>query len=282
MKKNIYNIIFITLTSFVITVPYINQKYNNTLFHRIGIPNSSVTCLFAHGLFDSGKQAIPYRKSTNPKSTYLFECPVVTFDFPDSKTTFPWCNPAHTSLGQENEIECLKNKYDTINHSNIILFGISRGAVTALNFTALYNPNIKALILESLYDDLEKVIDATPIIQYSWISSIFKKYNPKGIQPIHCLHKIDLNLPILIICSKQDQRVPYQRSIAVYKALKKSGHNVHLLVLKKGKHAKLLTGKNGKIYQNVTHAFLKHYNLPHNFFCALQGKDLFIKTQPLL
>lgn len=247
-------------------------------------PDSTV-CLFAHGLFDSSNQALPYDKLTCKKgSNYLFECPVVAFDFPDGKKHFPWCDPSQTSLGQENEIACLAENFalqQEQSDDTIILFGISRGAVTALNYTALHNPNIKALIVESPYDYLEKVVDETPFMKYSWIPHIFKKHDCNGIQPIDCIDAINKHLPILIICSKQDSRISYKRSLAVYEYLIKTGHfHTHILILENGKHAKLLNGADGTAYQHVAHAFLSHYNLPHNPLYALRGQADFAQTQP--
>jgi hypothetical protein len=111
---------------------------------------------------------------------------------------------------------------------------------------------------------------------------LFKKYSRYGIRPIDVLDDVSHELPILIICSKEDQLVPYHSSVALYQKLVQSGHtHVYLLRLEHGKHAKLLSGNDGEKYRAVVHAFYKKYNLDHNEIYAAKGEFLLSKCQPL-
>ncbi len=272
-------------------------------FFAIGSENMT-TYLFAHGLADTHKQAHHYTKTVREGDTtyhndrYIMDGHVVTFDFPDATEGKLRVNRKETSLAQDNEIECLtkefaKTVYEMNRNQNdggIILVGISRGASTIINFMASHNnpPEVLALILEAPFDSAQSITEN--IVQYlhiNWIpgikrlgnrlmSFIFSKYRRDGIQPINVVNKIKATMPILIICSTQDNLVPVHSSIRLYKILKESGHeNAHLLVVNSGKHAKIFRDIEGITYQNVTHAFYKKYNLPHNEVYAQQGKVYF-------
>lgn len=90
---------------------------------------------------------------------------------------------------------------------------------------------------------------------------------------------IDLEIPILIVCSKEDALIPSTSSIALFDALRKRGHKkAHLLVLDHGAHANILWGPDGHIYRNVVHAFYKLYGAPYNPVWAAQGEKHFSKV----
>lgn len=259
-----------------------NIAYGNPIVYNI-TNHYDIACLFAHGLFDSHTQAKPFAKASSNNEHYLFECPVISFDFPDTQSYFPWVNRLETNFGQEQDIACLKKYFDScyISHNTRILMGLSRGAATAINFVALHKPSIKALLLESPFDSLESMMQHHSLFKYIWSPQLFKKYNQHGLQPIQSVEYIDSTLPIIIICSKQDWLIPYKHSVALYKKLIETGHvNTHLLILEKGHHGYLITGKNNTQYRNVIHAFLSHYALPNNPIFAEAGKADFCKTKP--
>lgn len=274
------------------------------IFFSISIlfPSSSlqatITYLFSHGLADTHKQAHQYLKSEkDPEKPYILYFPLVTFDYPDATESFLRVNRTQTSLGQENEIQRLAGAFSAnpAKSNHTIVVGVSRGASTILNFMALYNPEtVRAIILESPFDCAENVVKSLiNNSKISWlpgaqkcavglIGFVFSKYKANGIHPIHHLHKIKTDIPILVICSAQDKLVPTWSSINVYLGLKKAGNkNVHLVVLPQGNHAKLITDPIiGKHYQNIVHAFYAQYKLPHNSTFAAEGKKFLAQTQP--
>ncbi|MGB8367170.1 MAG: prolyl oligopeptidase family serine peptidase [Candidatus Babeliales bacterium] len=254
---------------------------------------AKVKYIFSHGLADTFKQANKYAKTykkgnqTYHNKRYILEDPI-TFNYPDA---FLHRLPKikYASLAQDNEIVHLKREIEKIvkketDANKIILFGISRGASTALNFMALHNhPSIGALVLESPFDSVASIIDnKRKKLPFKWLShdmgelimeTIFRRYKRNGIRPIDLVSGIRKDLPIIIVCSKKDTLVPWHSSVKLYKKLKESGHQaVHLFVANHGKHSKILMDKDGHSYQAAVHAFYAKYDLPHDNKLALQGK----------
>ncbi len=273
---------------------------------KVRTRDKKVWYLFSHGLADTYKQAYKYAKTykigknTYHNERYLIDRPFVTFNYPDACEGLLRVNRKETSLAQDNEIECLKSKFEkTVQHakeketnnSEIVIFGLSRGASAALNLMALYNPPlVKALVLESPFDTVGSIIDnKRKQLHLEWLShdageyimeTIFRRYNRNGIQPIDVVSDIRKDLPILIVCSKEDPLVPCHSSIKLYQKLKESGHSsAHLFIADHGKHSKILEAQDGDTYQAVVHAFYEKYGLPHNAEFALQGKAEFALTQ---
>jgi len=105
------------------------------------------------------------------------------------------------------------------------------------------------------------------------MEKIFCRYKRNGIRPIDMISDIRKDLPILIICSKEDPLVPCHSSIKLYQKFKKFGYSsVHLFVADHGKHSRILCDQSGNTYQAVVHAFYEKYGLPYNAKFALQGK----------
>jgi alpha-beta hydrolase superfamily lysophospholipase len=267
---------------------------------------SSSTCkaketyfLFAHGIADNHKQAYLYTKHDQRgkiNTNFIMPDSVFTFDFPDATTHFWRVNFTKTSLGQANEILALYKAYNSmletlktqnITDPHIILFGLSRGASTVINFMGLFNPlNVKALILESPFDTPQNLIknllakanlDHIPglsTIAYNILSNIFMQHNKYGLQPLDMATYIPKEMPILLICSKEDGTVPYASTVALYNRLIETGHKkAHLLVLNIGKHSKLISGPEGNKYQQVVHAFYKKYGLEYDHDLAKRGQN---------
>jgi hypothetical protein len=112
---------------------------------------------------------------------------------------------------------------------------------------------------------------------------VFKKYNRNGWSPKNCVANISKDIPILIICSKEDETVPYTSSINIYKNLVSCGHkHVYILITEHGQHAQILQGPDGELYQYVVNAFYKKYNLPYCPLSAAKGEPLLALCQPNL
>jgi predicted esterase len=269
--------------------------------------------LFSHGIAATHRQAYHFTNwytTSNEKvinnSHFTLYQPVITFDYRDA-----WCwteeeesfadlkkwfrrlvrgNYSQASLAQESDIEQLSGVFQKSIQEidQVIIQGVSRGASNIITFLAEKQPkNIAAVLIESPFDCIESVMDRlieiSPILKkfleeykYFLFKLVFKEYSEKGIRPIDCVHKISKDIPILIICSKEDILVPYESSQRLYQKLKDEGHGkVHLLILEKGNHAFLIKGENAHEYQIVVHAFYKNYNLPHDAHLAHLGKALF-------
>ena len=79
----------------------------------------------------------------------------------------------------------------------------------------------------------------------------------------------------VIVCSKEDARVPAWSSEKLADALRESGHTMtHCVTLERGIHGKLIKGPDGDKYRNAVHAFYKKYDLDHNSEWAELGKGL--------
>lgn len=265
------------------------------------LPKNVVT-LFSHGMADTWKQVHGYAKSYQKhdcihyNDRYLIHTPFASFNYPDATNKFYRVNYHETSFGQENEIGRLNKAYqltlERYNNHDVILWGLSRGASNLLIFAGLHQPdNVKALILESPYFTIAEVIENIMIkLHLSWLSIdygqtfaelIFKKYNRYGHSPENCIEHISKDIPIFIVCSKEDYLVPYSSSINIYKKLVELGHkHIYIFVTDYGRHAAILQGPDGEKYQWVINAFYKKYKLPHCAVSAEKGKSLLALCQP--
>lgn len=260
------------------------------------------TFLFAHGFAETHKQAYWYTKDKSP-FPFIIDGRLFTYDYPDA-TTKPWRSHwIQTSLGQSNEIIALNNAYEqvikalatenTINNS-VILMGVSRGATTVLNFAGMYRPTqVKALIVESPFDSTRSLVknilskiylDTIPYATtagHYLLSGIFWQHSTCGACAIDAIDTIDKELPILLVCSEKDSVVPASSTLLLYKKLRKNGHNkVHIFIVKKSRHARILHGPDAQNYQSIVHAFYKKYNLSHDPLLAEKGHLLLENSQP--
>jgi len=271
---------------------------------------AKLTYLYAHGIADDKNQAYLYTKTNPSNPTHMIDNEnhdLLTFNFPDAGQgiIYPKINTwtdlfkvaqhirkmsykvdrAHTSFAQENEIKALNDAHATID-TDVIGFGVSRGASTFITWLGSANEakhNIKALILESPFDSMDSVLrnmlgeklynnPRTRRWGHSLISFVFSQYKKDGITPLGVAANIPKELPILIVCSQEDSRVPVSSSKKLYDELVATGHtNVHFVMLDRGDHGKL--SKNER-YCHATHAFYQRYDLPHNPAFAKLGRTL--------
>jgi len=253
-----------------------------------------VTTLFAHGL-GGGSNHGEHCRYNHRSGKGFIEGALEVFDFEDSSAHPRW-KKKPSCLAQEGDMRCLQGAYHAIASEGrpVILAGVSRGAATILNFMGTAPAQdvrqVRALVLESPFDKLKSILEykfgfigEMPGIEYAAKRIALGGYNPNGIQPIQVVDKISKDIPILLICSKQDGLIPSSSTINLYRKIVESGHTrAHLLELERGPHANLPWGENGGIYRNVVHAFYRHYNLPYNREAALAGQEQFARTQPTL
>ena len=238
--------------------------------------------IFSHGLGGNKNNATFYKEGG-----ILWPKPIHSFNYPDV-TQDDGFNAAESSLGQAPDIAALKNAYEQAKstHKDLVFFGVSRGAATIINFLGTNAcPEAKAAILESPFDCVESIARNKAwilgSISHSVVPSFYKKYDINGPQPIQNVHKIPKELPILFVCSKKDALIPARSTQALYKELKKNGHeHAYILTVNTGAHANILSGDEGIAYRNVVHAFYQKYNMPHHPKCAEQGRELLQKCQP--
>ena len=128
--------------------------------------------LFCHGIVDNKSQADRYQD--------FLQKPKVAFDFPDAQESsglnfnnliFNSCafcgkkpvNLEKMYMGQGPDITALKNKIDP--NESYILYGLSRGGSTIVNYLAQNNPtNIQAIILDAAPADMVSTVN---VLQHS-------------------------------------------------------------------------------------------------------------------
>ncbi len=233
--------------------------------------------LFAHGIASTHKQVERY-------ASFIESDRVFSYNFPDVTSRFYRVNFWHTALGQNYEVIHLKEAYDKTQvalkttsklDKSVVLMGVSRGATTILNFMAKFQPEgIKALILESPFDTTRSITDnkinqwrlnALPGIKklgHFILSSIFWQHSTQGEQALDAVPLLDKNLPILLICSKQDPLVPASSTIALYEKLQTLGYkNSHIFIAEQGKHGKIIEGPDKEKYQKAIDDFNQKYGI---------------------
>jgi hypothetical protein len=265
--------------------------------HVTDMPSRPV--IFAPGLSSNERQAVRYLKGyaykhRAKKYAYAIESDsVYTFNFPEATSLFSM------NVAQSHDIQALDNVYKQAKGDQApLVFGVCRGASAILNWLKDKQPQVAAVILESpfaaLQDAINHVINNIPLV--SWVpfigrfihryiipTFVARKYEVTGQQPIDDLNAILPTTPIFLYCSKQDGIVPAYSTIKLYKEFRRLGFvHVHILVLDKGKHAKILWDNDGHRVQNTLHAFYRHYNLPHSAELARLGQEDFMATQPTI
>lgn len=240
---------------------------------------NQVIYLFSHGFGDTGRQANKYmreyktrRDKLKTNKFYIIDGETKTFNYPD--TVFkPLSNIFQTSLGQENELNCLRDAYNETQEKecDVVLIGVSRGASAAATFMgACQCKRVRAVILISPF---AHVCDVFKTNFFYKLFIKLSRFSETGKHPIEWLPKIDKSVPVLLVCSETDKTVPCASTIRLYKQLVDCGHaHAYLLCLKVGRHARFLKSPEAEKFQNVTHAFYKRYGLPHNEKFALLGE----------
>ncbi len=236
---------------------------------------------FVHGIADNHKQVEKYKAS---KSTHGFvpnSIEICLFDDAcenlrdayQQSQSIPWASLKKTRsscLAQDAEIEKLHELVQKHPGKNLILFGVSRGASTIINYVALHKPgNVKALILESPFDDMYSVVNGILRKIYAhWIpglttigdlacATIFNNYSTCAIAPRDVVAHMPPHIPVLIVCSEQDQLIPAASSQALHQQLIETDHQqAFLLTLATGKHGHIITSDSGAEYRKAVQDFL--------------------------
>lgn len=252
--------------------------------------------VYTHGIVDNESQILRFTDAiaTQKKSTVRFADASVIQDW-----SFNGClssiirffsgknvNRTKMYMGQGPDIEQIHKSIQKLApEQNIVLYGCSRGAAANINYLAKYNnPQVKALVLDAAPADIPATIKPTlhkfginPNRYLTIFRIIFPNYPKNAIPPINAIKNIkNKQLPILLIHSKTDEKVLYENSLMLYKEFKKQGfENVHLIILKTGRHSFLLQNKKIKpMYLNAVHTFYKMYDLPYKTTWTQKDFDL--------
>lgn len=176
-------------------------------------------------------------------------------------------------------IQCLSEYPDT----NIILWGVSKGAATTLNAFAKNNyESVKMIVLEGCFTDIESVFkywslnrewyDPNFIIakaflwllKYDLLKYIIDYQSQDSFNPINNVHLVPHHIPVILITSDIDKVVPTSHTLELYNKLLELNHpNVHLLQLKKSRHHAYTFDNEEDYtrYYNFIHDLYKKYGI---------------------
>jgi pimeloyl-ACP methyl ester carboxylesterase len=234
-------------------------------YHYYYSPQSTnVVFIFSHGLRQNQHRARDYEKA--------LDVPFNSFDFPDVH------NQRETDFAQERDLkkleECYTKTLATLKpHEGIVLVGVSRGAAATLNFASTHPKQLKGIIVEAPFDNVQSVKTSllskfdclSEPLADSIIQCMFPYYKHDGIQPIESIKLIDPEIPVLIICTEEDIVAPKTCSIRLCDELKNARahttkQNTHLALFSKGSHAGLIEEFPVE-YRTLFKRFLRFYGL---------------------
>jgi hypothetical protein len=208
-------------------------------------------------------------------------------------------NFGQANIAQHKDIRALRKTYEQhakrYPNSNMVLFGDSRGAATIFNFLAQKpRPGIKAAVMEGIFDTVPHCVkhflynNKDPRAEKrlnSILSLVMGSYKADGPSPLAYAQSAPKDLPLLLVTSLNDGIVAPQCTLTLYKKLKEQDPDkVHLLVLNNPSHPCYMIDNDAdrELYENVVHAFYKHYGLAHNSARAQAGYNAFMHTQPTI
>lgn len=212
----------------------------------------------------------------------IVNAPLITFDNQfDHK---------HFDFGAGNSVIQFNKIYtETIAHNpnaDIAIIGTCVGAKIALEFLVDHPcTQIKAVILESPFADVKKVVDRwgqryIPFIPYGapLINTFFKGVFPNIKKApntlLSRLSNTPKNIPIFIAHLDNDSFCSNTDMWQMINNLRATGNNDIYLLVVKDKNVNHAHLNSKKVFAQATNAFLANYNLPHNAALAEQGKAL--------
>jgi hypothetical protein len=201
-----------------------------------------------------------------------------------------WIEIPKVSLGQQEDIECLSDAYDSYvkqyTPRSIILYGASRGAATILSFmgsTYLEKKNkyVSAVVLEGCYDSFDHTFShygrLKKFFYYKLAHSFLYDKDTKPLEPIDFVDTFPHDIPLLFISSKKDTIVAAECVCTLAQRLKALGHSdVYLLELHNASHIGYFCDDviDTERYRSVVHAFYAAYDLPYIPSYACRGTAL--------
>jgi len=181
---------------------------------------SSNTIIVMHGYPTNKADVLPFSMFLLKKFN------VFLFDF----RSFGESEGSYTTAGYKEvkdldaAVEYLKSRKDV---KNIGALGFSLGASVAI---MIKNDNIKAVVADSAYSNLDNMIEAMyrnflffkyPFVQLTrFYSKIFFGLDPKNVSPENAIK--DVNKQVLIIHGKKDSQIPLNEAYVLHNANKKT------------------------------------------------------------
>lgn len=256
------------------------------------ISYSDFYTIYAHGIVNGPTQVERFEQACPTDQTMA-----VTFDDCTSETGWginrliseisTRCgkpvNRSKMYMGQLNDIEEVHKLVQSLPaDAQIILYGCSRGAATIINYLSKYNPsNVNAVVLDACPAGMPETTHpalAKIGLHHSWDNSVFSTLFPAyprgATTPLAAIANIQSrNLPILLIHSQADRKVPFAHSLALYKEFKDQRFKKVLLApIKDGRHSFLLQDEMVKNdYLQAVHSFYKVAQLPHDPAYAIKS-----------
>lgn len=197
-------------------------------------------------------------------------------------------NVSQINIGQNGDVENHQSKYDkfTAEHGDypLILYGVSRGAVTSFNALAMNKySNVCLAIFEGCFDSHQHLMQERwpklfSIGAQNVIVPLLEKvisYKRSGINPIDNVVVFPKQVPTLFVTSKIDAEVPTSCTCALARALAQNGHKeVYLLELENSTHPRYMMDdqRDKELYEQVVHALYQKLQLPHRPELAEKGK----------
>lgn len=241
--------------------------------------------IYSHGIVDGPHQINRFDQAIETDNTTA-----VAFDDTNSETGYGInriiseistrlgkpVNRSKMYMGQAQDIQTIHQAVQKVPADNeTILYGCSRGAATLINYMAQHNPQqVKAMVLDATPSNMPQATHTALAklgLHQSWDKSLFRTIFPAypcdATAPVDAIQNIkNKALPILLIHSQQDSKVPFVNSLQLYREFKQQGFKyVHLAAIPTGRHSFLLQDDTVKDrYLQAVHSFYKAYNLPHN------------------
>lgn len=240
--------------------------------------------LFCHGIVDNHTQMDRYEEFVeHPRKNFDFtdaqkptDLDLNTLIFNAGSAFGKTINRNNMAMSYGADIQTLKQHVDA--HQEYILYGVSRGGATIINYLAQYNPtNIAGIVLDAAPSDVVFMVDALQhIIGYKFApdratqEDVFHSFFPaykknstpivKNIANIH-----NKKLPIFIVNSQDDERVYISSAWQLYLAFIQAGfQHVYLCQLAHGLHANYMYGPDKDVYLHDLHSFYKKYGFAYH------------------
>lgn len=158
-------------------------------------------------------------------------------------------NPFKISCAQDEDVKTLVDRYRSCilknpNHSEIILWGASRGAATVFCTVALHEElwnHVKCIVLEGCFDNVRNVFHSYYGTFFGNIiydlGKYFTKHSSNSYSPIDLVDRFPKHIKVLFITSNKDEIVDRERTLNLVSSLREAGHtNNELLILKNSTH----------------------------------------------
>jgi pimeloyl-ACP methyl ester carboxylesterase len=177
------------------------------------------------------------------------------------------------NIGQSRDIQALIERDQDVPATELISFGISRGALVTFIRHAT-NPDRKARLV--LLEGCPASIPATLDYRYGrflarcveWLLCHFTRYNlldATYASPLAMADMFPKDVPVAFVTSERDTSVPAQGTRDLVETLKRFGHTkVHMLVLKDAGHDTYLTAseRDRRAYLEFVESLCVTYNIP--------------------